>query len=36
MTNTEIKLWFISIVTALVWVTVYGWAVHVLLSYVTR
>jgi hypothetical protein len=36
MTNTEIKLWSASILTAVVWVGAYGWAVHAFLSYVTR
>ena len=36
MTNTEIKLWSASILTAVVWVGVYGWAAHAFLSYVTR
>jgi len=36
MTNTEIKLWSASILTAVVWVAGYYMAVHAFLSYVAR
>ena len=36
MTNTEMKLWTVSILTAIVRVAGYYMAVHAFLSYVTR